>query len=133
MAKRSVMESWVNWKKNLAVIWLSQFLSIMGFSFAMPFAPYYIQDLGVTDPVRLKLWISVFAAAAPLTLAVFSPVWGALADRYGRRIMLLRANFAGAVVVVAVFSDMGAPRGSRRKADAGRRRPRRAGRARPCV
>jgi len=93
------MESWVNWKKNLAVIWLSQFLSIMGFSFAMPFAPYYIQYLGVTDPVRLKLWISVFAAATPLTLAVFSPVWGALADRYGRRIMLLRANFAGAVVV----------------------------------
>lgn len=93
------MERGVNWKKNLAVIWLSQFFSIMGFSFALPFAPYYIQDLGVTDPVRLKLWVSVFAAATPLTLAVFSPVWGALADRYGRRIMLLRANFAGAVVV----------------------------------
>jgi len=97
--KPPVSERRVNWKKNLAVIWLSQFLSIAGFSFAMPFAPYYIQDLGVTDPARLKFWVSVFAAATPLTLAVFSPVWGALADRYGRRLMLLRANFAGAVVV----------------------------------
>ena len=97
--KPPAAERRVNWKKNLAVIWLSQFLSIAGFSFAMPFAPYYIQDLGVTDPARLKFWVSVFAAATPLTLAVFSPVWGALADRYGRRLMLLRANFAGAVVV----------------------------------
>lgn len=89
----------VNWKQNLAVIWLSQFISIMGFSFAMPFAPYFIQEIGVTEPVRLKLWVSLFAAASPLSLAFFSPVWGALADRYGRRIMLLRANFAGAAVV----------------------------------
>ncbi len=89
----------VNWKQNLVMIWLSQFLSIMGFSFALPFAPYYIQELGVTDPVKVKLWISLFAAATPLSLAVFAPIWGALADRYGRRLMLLRANFAGAVVI----------------------------------
>ena len=89
----------VNWKQNFAVIWLSQFISIMGFSFALPFAPYFIQELGVTDPVRLKMWVSVFAAATPLSLAVFSPIWGMLADRYGRRVMLLRANFAGAVVL----------------------------------
>lgn len=89
----------VNWKQNLAVIWLSQFISIMGFNFALPFAPYFIQELGVTDPVKVKLWVAVFAAATPLSLAVFSPVWGILADRYGRRLMLLRANFAGAIVL----------------------------------
>ena len=75
----------VNWKQNLAVIWLSQFISIIGFNFALPFAPYFIQELGVTDPVKVKLWVAVFAAATPLSLAVFSPVWGILADRYGRR------------------------------------------------
>lgn len=89
----------VNWKQNLAVVSLSQFLSIAGFSFAMPFAPYYIQELGVTDPVGLKLWVSLFAAATPLSLAIFAPMWGALADRYGRRLMLLRANLGGMVVV----------------------------------
>ena len=81
------------------MIWISQFISIMGFNFALPFAPYYIQELGVTDPVRLKLWVSIFVAATPLSLAIFSPIWGVLADRYGRRLMLLRANFAGAVVL----------------------------------
>ncbi len=89
----------VHWKQNLAVVWLSQFISILGFSFALPFAPFFIQELGVRDPVKLNLWVALFAAATPLSLGVFSPVWGALADRYGRRVMLLRANFAGAVVV----------------------------------
>ncbi|HYA01819.1 MAG TPA: MFS transporter [Syntrophobacteria bacterium] len=89
----------VHWKKNLAVVWVSQFLSIMGFFFAFPFAPYYIQELGVRDPVKLKLWVSLFGAAAPFSLAICSPIWGAMADRYGRRLMLLRANFGAAVVL----------------------------------
>jgi len=87
----------VNWKRNLAFVWLSQFTSIAGFMFAMPFVPYYMQELGVNDPVKLKIWVAVFAAAAPLSLAVFSPIWGLLADRYGRRLMLLRANLGAAV------------------------------------
>ncbi len=90
----------VNWKKNLVMVWLSQFLSIMGFAFAMPFAPYYIQSLGVQDPVDVKLWVSLFAAATPTALAIFSPIWGTLADLYGRRIMLLRANFSASIILV---------------------------------
>ena len=95
----------VHWKQNLAVVWVSQFLSIMGFFFAIPFAPYYIQELGVQDPVKIKLWVSLFGAAAPFSLAIFSPMWGALADRYGRRLMLLRANF-GAAVVLALMATV---------------------------
>ncbi len=90
----------INWRQNLFFVWLSQFMSIMGFSFALPFAPYYIQQLGVTDPVALKLWVSLFAAATPLALAFSQPLWGAAADRFGRRRMLLRANAAGAVVLL---------------------------------
>lgn len=80
---------------------VSQFFSIMGFAFALPFAPYYMQEqLGVTDPARLKFWVAIFGAATPLSLALFSPLWGHLADRYSRRLMLLRANFAGAAVIM---------------------------------
>ena len=64
----------IDWRQNLAFVWLSQFLSIMGFSFALPFAPYYIQDLGVTDPDALKLWVSAFAAATPLSLAIYQHI-----------------------------------------------------------
>ena len=92
----------VNWKTNLAVIWVSQLLSIAGFFFALPFGPYYIQELGVHDPSRIKFWVALFGAAPPLSLAIFSPFWGMLADRYGRRLMLLRANFGAAVVLGAM-------------------------------
>jgi DHA1 family multidrug resistance protein-like MFS transporter len=89
----------INWKTNLAVIWLSQMLSLSGFFFALPFGPYYIQELGVHDPARIKFWVAMFGAAPPLTLAVFSPIWGMLADRFGRRLMLLRANFGAALIL----------------------------------
>lgn len=94
----------IDWRQNLAFVWLSQFLSIMGFSFALPFAPYYIQDLGVTDPDALKLWVSAFAAATPLSLAISQPIWGAAADRFGRRRMLVRANIAGSLVLTLMAS-----------------------------
>lgn len=87
----------VNWKRNLFFVYFSQCLSITGFTFALPFVPYYMQELGVTDPDKLKVWVALFGAGAPLSLAVFSPVWGTLADRFGRRIMLLRANFGAAI------------------------------------
>lgn len=66
----------VNWKRNLAIVWLGQFLSIMGFWFGLPFASYYIQELGITDPVALKMWAAIFTAATPLAFVVLSPVWG---------------------------------------------------------
>lgn len=89
----------IEWKRNFVMVALSQFFSMMGFSFAMPFAPYYIQQLGITEPNELKMWIALFTAAAPLTLAVASPIWGVIGDRYGRRLMLLRANFGGMLVL----------------------------------
>ncbi len=96
-----------SWKRNYAAIWCSQFLSIMGFSFSIPFAPYYIQNLGVSEPGQLALWVSLFNAATPLGLIVSSPFWGMLADRHGRRPMLMRANFAAAIVLslMAVVSS----------------------------
>lgn len=88
-----------HWKRNLIFVWLSQFFSLMGFAFAMPFVPFYMQELGVTDPFELKIWVALFAGASPLTIALFSPMWGALADRYGRKIMLVRANLGAALVL----------------------------------
>jgi DHA1 family multidrug resistance protein-like MFS transporter len=89
-----------NWRRNVLTVGLSQFLSIAGFSFAIPFAPFFMQEqLGVSDPVHLRLWVSAFNAAVPLTMTFFAPIWGAAADRYGRRMMLLRANFAAWIVL----------------------------------
>lgn len=95
--------SMIAWQRNLIVVGLSQFFANMAFSFAIPFAPFYIQSLGVNDPGALKMWVALFAAAPPLTMAVSAPIWGAIGDHYGRRIMLLRASFGG-MLVLALMS-----------------------------
>jgi DHA1 family multidrug resistance protein-like MFS transporter len=91
-----------SWQRNLISVWVAQLFSIMGFAFAMSFSAYYIQSLGVRDPDAIKLWTGVYEAAGPLAFAIMSPVWGRLADRYGRRLMLLRANAAAAAIVFAM-------------------------------
>jgi MFS transporter, DHA1 family, multidrug resistance protein len=92
----------VAWKRNLIFIWLSQFLSIGGFSLALPFAPFFIQDLGVTDPAAVKYWAALSQSVTGVSLAFMAPLWGVLADRHGRKLMMLRANFSAVLVLAAM-------------------------------
>ncbi len=92
----------VDWKRNLAFVWIAQFLSLVGFSFALPFVPFYFQELGVTGRGALRVWTGLFAAGSGIPLAIAAPIWGSLADRYGRKPMSLRASLAGAVVLAGM-------------------------------
>jgi MFS transporter, DHA1 family, multidrug resistance protein len=87
------------WRHTLYTLWSTQFMAIAGFYFVVPFLPYYIQSLGVTDVGQVALWSGLCASATALGLAVMAPVWGVLADRYGRKLMILRATFAGVVIM----------------------------------
>ncbi len=89
----------MNWKRNLLFIWLAQFLSIAGFGFTLPFIPFYIKQFGIDDYATLSMWVAYFAAAGNFSFCIFSPIWGFLADIYGRRIMVLRANFVCALLM----------------------------------
>ena len=86
------------WKRNLYAAWVAQLIAIIGFNLVFPFIPFYIQELGVTDKAQLARWAGILGGIPGLTLAVFSPIWGSLADRYGRKIMVERAMFGGAVI-----------------------------------
>jgi len=87
------------WRRNLAVMWVTQFLSLMGFSMSMPFTPFFLRELGVADEGHVKAYAALAAALANLALAVMAPLWGLLADRFGRKAMVLRANFGAAIIV----------------------------------
>lgn len=89
----------VSWKRNVVLIWVCQFISICAFSFSMPFAPFFIQELGVPDDTDLTMWVALFGGATPLALAISSPIWGILADRFGPRLMLIRANAAAMIIL----------------------------------
>ncbi len=89
-----------SWKRQLVLVWAAQFLSIMGFSFALPFAPYFLQEeLGVVRHGELQMWVALFSSSTAVTMAIAAPLWGMLADRFGKRMMLIRANLAGAAVM----------------------------------
>ena len=87
------------WKRNLLIMWVSQFLSMVGFSVSLPFAPFYLRELGVGDESHVRAYAALAAALSNVTFAVMAPIWGMLADHYGHKKMVLRANFGGAVIV----------------------------------
>jgi DHA1 family multidrug resistance protein-like MFS transporter len=87
------------WKKNLNILWLTQVFSIMGFGFGVPFIPFYIQELGVTSPEQIKLFTGIISTAPAITMAVMAPVWGILSDRFGRKMMIIRAMLASALII----------------------------------
>ena len=88
------------WKKTFISAFTAQVLSILGFSFALPFLPFFIGDLGVTGGGEQAFWAGMVLSAAGLTFALSAPLWGILADRYGRKLMVCRAMFGGALVLL---------------------------------
>jgi len=91
----------VNWKTNLVVLWFGQFMVMSGMTMIVPFMPLYLQhDLGVTDPHAVATWAGIIFAGNFVTAFIAQPIWGGLADRYGRKVMLLRSGFGMAIVIV---------------------------------
>lgn len=87
------------WRRNLYVAWIAQVLSLSGFGFAFPFIPFFIQELGITDPDELRVWTGLVSAAPALSMGIMAPVWGLLADRLGKKIMMLRAMLFGSIIL----------------------------------
>lgn len=76
---------------NLAVLCTAQYLALAGMTSLLPLLPLYLQEIGVSDPARLRYWTGVLGAA-PFAIAVFvTPLWGALADRVGHKPMVVRS------------------------------------------
>ena len=90
-----------SWKANYAAILIAQSLAMVGFGLSFPIIPLFIEeDIGIRDPVQLKAWVGVIQSSASITMAVFAPIWGHLADVFSRKTMLLRAMFGGAILIL---------------------------------
>lgn len=90
-----------DWKRSVYTIWVAETFALIGFSFALPFLPYYIQtELGISDYRQVVLWAGILTASPSLLLMVSAPFWGTLADRYGRKLMLVRGMYCGCVILV---------------------------------
>jgi len=100
-ANSSVPQNAQSWQTTLYILFTAQLLSIIGFAFVLPFMPFYIRELGVAERL-VPVWAGILAASGALVMAFFSPLWGWLADRHGRKMMVERAMFGGAIITFAM-------------------------------
>lgn len=87
-----------SWRRNQYAVFVSVFVSWLGFSFVQPFLPLYMRQLGVRDVGQIALLSGVALGISPLLSGLLAPVWGMLADRYGVKIMVQRSLLAFAVL-----------------------------------
>lgn len=88
------------WQRNLYVIVLAEIVGILGFSLAIPFLPFYLQELGATEFDEVTFWVGFINSAGPIVMALASPIWGVVADRFGRKPMLVRAFLGGSAIMI---------------------------------
>lgn len=82
-----------SWKRNLIVLWIGVFFCSTAYSISIPFLSIFLSDeLGVTS--HLEIWSGVSFGITFLASALISPFWGSLADKYGRKPMLIRSGFS---------------------------------------
>ncbi len=87
------------WLRNVILITISQFFGQVAFCSAMTFMPFWFKDVAmIKDQGDLSMYVAFYNTAGNLTFCILSPVWGVLGDRYGRRLMLLRATLGGAIL-----------------------------------
>ncbi len=88
------------WQRTLVIMFVAQFATAVGFSTIFPFLPLYVADLGSSTALSLEFLAAAVFSVQALTMAIASPIWGVVADRYGRKLMVERAMFGGTVILL---------------------------------
>ena len=85
------------WRLALWSMVAVQFIMSVAFSIVAPLMPLFLPALGVASPAAVNMWAGVLAASTSFVAIFTAPVWGGLADRYGRKLMVLRSTLGIAV------------------------------------
>ncbi|MBN1979202.1 MAG: MFS transporter [Anaerolineae bacterium] len=88
-----------SWQRTLYAVLFAQFVSAVGFSSVFPFLSLYVQELGTNTGLSVEFWAGMAFSSQAFTMMIAAPIWGAVADRYGRKLMIERAMFGGAVLL----------------------------------
>ncbi len=98
----------LSWRRNQFAATAASFIGFTGFTLVMPFLPIYITQLGVTDMGAAAIWSGLSLGVTPAVTALLSPVWGRVADRFGRKLMVER-SLASFVVIMAATAYVTRP------------------------
>ncbi|MCL4498922.1 MAG: MFS transporter [Chloroflexi bacterium] len=89
-----------NWQRNLIALFIGQLLTASAFSFIFPFIPLYVQVLGVRGTNEAADWAAAIAAAAAFSMTITQPIWGNMADRVGRKPMVVRSMVGNIFTII---------------------------------
>ena len=89
----------IEWQRTLVIVFIAQVVTAVGFSSIFPFLPLYVKSLGSSTNLGVEFLAGLVYSAQAFTMMIASPFWGALADRVGRKPMVERAMFGGAVLI----------------------------------
>lgn len=90
------------WRRSLWAMVAVQFVMSISFNIVAPIMPLYLPDLGVTSAASVNLWAGVLAAATSCIAVFAAPIWGGLADRHGRKLMVLRSTLGIGLFTLAM-------------------------------
>jgi DHA1 family multidrug resistance protein-like MFS transporter len=92
----------IPWRRNVWVLTFSGFVTFVGIGFMYPLIPLYLQQIGLTDQQDVRLWAGAIGTGQGISFALSAPLWGILADRVGRKPMVVRAMIVSGFGVAAV-------------------------------
>ena len=87
------------WRRNLYILAVVQLLSTAGFALVFPFMPLYVSEIGIATRGSVAFWSGLAFSSQAFTMMLAAPIWGAYADKRGRKVMLVRATFGGAILL----------------------------------
>lgn len=90
------------WKRNLIVCWFGMFVTNIGLSQIAPVLPIYIKHLGIHNTALIEQFSGIAFGINYIVLAIFSPIWGHLADKVGRKPMLLRSSLGMSIIIFSM-------------------------------
>jgi MFS transporter, DHA1 family, multidrug resistance protein len=88
------------WQRTLYILFVAQLMVGVGFSSIFPFLPLYVKALGSAHGISLDLLAGLVFSGQAFTMMLTSPIWGVVADRFGRKLMVERSMFGGAAVLL---------------------------------
>jgi DHA1 family multidrug resistance protein-like MFS transporter len=91
-----------SWTWLLALFTFSSFIETIFFGQIGAFTPLYLPNLGVPAD-RVAFWTGVIAAVSGILGLPFLPFWGALADRYSRKPIIVRSFLVHLVAGVTLI------------------------------
>jgi DHA1 family multidrug resistance protein-like MFS transporter len=89
----------VPWQRTLYILLFAQLMVAVGFSSIFPFLPLYVEQLGSSTGMSTELLSGLVYSGQAFAMMIASPIWGTLADRFGRKLMVVRAMYGGTVIL----------------------------------